>query len=215
MISFRRFYLDKFLYSNIQFIHGRVLDIGGKKIGKRGNFSPPLDNVEIWEYLNTDPLTDPDYCCSSENIPLPDVSVDTVIMTELLEYLPDPKLVLAEIYRVIKDKGKVLISVPFLNPIHGDYWVDRHRYTPVALKEMALKEGFSINKLEPMGSVGAVLYDILRVAFGYADVEVKYRKCLQFLERSKNLFFYIDRTFDKQKNYINTGYFMVISKNNL
>ena len=66
-------------------MRGRVLDIGGRKIGKRGIFSPPLDRVDLWEYLNTDPLTKPDYCCNAEKIPLPDFSVDTVIMTELLE----------------------------------------------------------------------------------------------------------------------------------
>ena len=191
---------------------GRVLDIGGRKIGKRGIFSPPLENVELWEYLNTDRLTKPDYCCSAEKIPLPDFSVDTVIMTELLEYLPEPQKVLSEIYRVIKYESNVLISVPFLNPIHGDYWIDRKRYTTVSLKEMVEREGFSINKIEPMGSVGAVLYDILRAAVGYADTEDRYKKWGKILEKNKRLFIWLDKIFDRQKIYINTGYFMIINK---
>ena len=193
-------------------MRGRLLDIGGRKIGKRGIFSPPSKNVELWEYLNSDQSTDPDYCCSAVNIPLPDCSIDTVIMTEVLEYLPRPKKVLSEIFRVIKDKGNVLISVPFLNPIHGDYWIDRKRYTTVSLKEMVEREGFSINKLEPMGSVGAVLYDILRAAVGYADTSGRYSKWRKILERSKTFFFWLDRIFDRQKTYINTGYFMIINK---
>ena len=195
-------------------MRGRLLDIGGRKIGKRGIFSPPLDRVDLWEYLNTDRLTEPDYCCSAEEIPLPDFSVDTVIMTELLEYLPEPKKVLSEIYRVIKYESNVLISVPLLNPIHGDYWLDRKRYTTVSLKEMIEKEGFRIIKLEPMGSVGAVLYDILRAAVGYADTSGRYSKWRKILERSKTFFFWLDRIFDQQKLYINTGYFMIINKEN-
>ena len=192
---------------------GRVLDIGGKKRGKRGNFCPPINNVDYWEYLNFDDSTEPDYCCSADNIPLPDSSLDTVIMTELLEYLPEPSRVLSEIFRVIKSKGNVLISVPFLNPIHGDYWVDRNRYTPVALKEMVQNEGFSVIKLKPMGSVGAVLYDILRAALGYTDVTGRYSKWAKLLNKNKKLFFWLDRIFDQQKKYINTGYFMIIIKN--
>ena len=64
---------------------GRVLDVGGKKIDRRGTFIPPFDQVNSWEYLNSDEKTKPDYCCSAENIPLEDASVDTVIMTEVLE----------------------------------------------------------------------------------------------------------------------------------
>jgi len=189
-----------------------VLDIGGNKIGKRGLFSPPKENIEFWEYLNIDQSTNPDYCCNADNIPLPDISIDTVIMTELLEYLPNPKKVMAEIYRVTKNGGNMLISVPFLNPLHGDYWIDRMRYTPVSLEEMANEKGFTVKKLEPMGSVGAVVYDILRAAFGYADKAGRHIKWGKLLDKSQRLFFLLDQIFESQKKYINTGYFFVIQK---
>jgi len=40
-----------------------------------------------------------------------------------------------EIFRILSIKGNVLVSVPLLNPIHGDHWADRSRYTPVILLE--------------------------------------------------------------------------------
>ena len=113
MNSLRRYYLDQNLNKYSSLMKGKVLDIGGKKKNRRGSFINPVECVESWEYLNTDKTTGPDYCCSAEDIPLEDKSIDTVIMMELLEYLPSPKEVLDEIYRVLSDKGYVLISVPF------------------------------------------------------------------------------------------------------
>ncbi len=191
---------------------GRVLDVGGKRVGKRGSFRPPMEAVQSWEYLNIDESTEPDYCCNAEEIPLPDESIDTVIMTELIEYLPDPKKVLSEIYRVTKDGCHVLISVPLLNPIHGDHWADRVRFTPVALREMAQESGFQLDTIEAMGSVGAVIYDVLRVSFGYADSDGNYTKCNKLLEKSRRFFSWFDKKTSQQKKYINTGYFMVMRK---
>jgi len=193
---------------------GKVLDIGGKKKNRRGSFINPVECVESWEYLNTDKTTGPDYCCSAEDIPLEDKSIDTVIMMELLEYLPSPKEVLDEIYRVLSDKGYVLISVPFLHPIHGDFWVDRARYTPVILSDMIEQSSFVIKKLEPMGSVGSVIYDILRVTFGYADEHKNRRILSRLLPKIRFFFLWLDSQMESQQQYINTGYFLVLKKNN-
>lgn len=191
---------------------GIVLDVGGKKIDRRGTFIPPLDQVNSWKYLNPDDKTKPDYCCSAENIPLEDESVDTVIMTEVLEYLTKPEIVISEIYRVLCENGHLIISTPFLNPIHGDYWSDRARYTPVMLKEKLEGTGFKLKSLEPMGSVGSVLYDILRVAFGYADERGKFGICGRILPRMRFFFSWLDRKMGTQRKYINSGYFLVLSK---
>jgi len=102
-----------------------VLDLGGKKVGKRGSFMPPIESVKSWEYLNSDASTKPDYCCSADVIPLESGSIDTIIMTEVLEYLPNPKAVFIEMFRVLSRSGHVLFSVPFLHPVHGDSWSDR------------------------------------------------------------------------------------------
>ena len=191
---------------------GRVLDVGGKKIGRRGDFVPPLDQVESWKHLNTDEKSQPDYFCTAEDIPLKDASIDTVIMTEVLEYLPYPQKVFAEIYRVLADNGHAMVSVPLLNPIHGDNWADRVRYTPVMLKEMVEESGFTVKVLETMGSVGSVIYDILRAACGYADEPGTFRIWGRFLPRTRFFFSWLDGKMESQGKYINTGYFLVLSK---
>ena len=191
---------------------GRVLDVGGKRFGRRGDFVPPLDQVESWKYLNSDEKSQPDYFCTAEDIPLEDASTDTVIMTEVLEYLPYPQKVFAEIYRVLVDKGHAIISVPLLNPIHGDHWADRVRYTPVILQEMVEESGFKIKVLETMGSVGAVIYDILRVAFDYADEPGTFRIMGRLLPRTRFFFSWLDVKMETHGKFINTGYFMVMTK---
>lgn len=191
---------------------GRVLDVGGKKIGKRGLFTPPLENVESWKYLNSDITTKPDYCCSAEEIFLGNDTIDTVIMTEVLEYFPDPRKVFHEIHKILSAKGHALISVPFLNPLHGDHWVDRARYTPVMLKEIIEPVGLKIKSIESMGSVGAVLFDILRVSVGYAGTKGKGKILARLLSLFRPLFGLIDKNSLKQSKYINTGYFLVLIK---
>jgi 2-polyprenyl-3-methyl-5-hydroxy-6-metoxy-1,4-benzoquinol methylase len=54
-----------------------------------------------------------------------DGTVGTLILLEILEHLPDPNKAISEAYRVIKDDGLVILSVPFNARLHGfpsDYW---------------------------------------------------------------------------------------------
>lgn len=54
----------------------------------------------------------------AENIPLPDNSVDLVILEWVLEHLQEPEKALSEISRVLAPGGKVIFAAPnLLNPI--------------------------------------------------------------------------------------------------
>lgn len=212
MYSFRRKHLDKCLENHVPLMKGKVLDLGGKKINSRGSFIPPVDQVVSWQYLNTDKTTKPDFCCSIEKIPLENESINTVIMTEVLEYLPDPILVFKEIRRVLSTNGYAFISTPLLNPIHGDHWADRARYTPVMLKEYIEKAGLKIQTIDPMGSVGSVIFDTLRVALGYAKGKSGGLIWLRALGFFRPVFSIMDKICSNQTIYINTGYFIIIKK---
>jgi SAM-dependent methyltransferase len=210
--SFRRNYLDDCLVKYQYLLKGKVLDVGGKKTNRRGKFIPPLHKVKSWEYLNNDKNTEPDYYCDAENIPLEDQSIDTVIITEVLEYIPYPDKVISEVYRVLRKNGHLLISTPLLNPVHGDYWVDRMRYTAVSLKEMSELAGFEVQSIESMGSVGAVIYDILRVAGGYASKRNRRSITGVLLPFFRPLFYLMEKLYPSQKDFINTGYFLIAIK---
>ena len=71
-----------------------------------------------------------------KHLPFRDASVDTVLSTEVLEHVPRPELLVREMARVVKPGGKLLITVPFIQPLHelpSDYF----RFTPSSLRAFA------------------------------------------------------------------------------
>lgn len=52
------------------------------------------------------------------NIPRPDESYDAIMCTEVLEHVPDPVAALKELNRLLKPKGYLLITAPFVSITH-------------------------------------------------------------------------------------------------
>ena len=102
-----------------QFFRGKVLDVGGHKAKKRGIYEPNVKLVINWHYLNIDGSTSSDFCCFAENIPVEDDEYDHVILCEAIEHLENPENVLVECSRVLAPDGKIIISAPFMFPIHS------------------------------------------------------------------------------------------------
>jgi SAM-dependent methyltransferase len=215
MRTFRRRLLDQALLRSVSFMRGRVVDLGGGKYGGRSTFQPPLHKVKAWYCLNTDISVHPDCCGSAECVPLKEVAVDTVIMTEVLEYLSSPQKALNELHRILIPGGIGIISIPFLVPVHGDHWADRVRFTPLKIKEMILAAGFRDLSILPVGSLGAVMHDILYVAFGYA-ITSKHHTLSRVLRTGLvlfgPLFCLLDAVTGRHKKYITTGYFITVKK---
>ena len=211
MQSLRRDCLDRLLEANKGHFQGKILDLGGKKEGKRGNFDISKYSKDV-TYLNTDISTNPDIHASADKIPVEDSYYDCVIATELLEYILEPKKVIEEVYRVTKNNGLVFISVPLLHPIHGDFEFDRLRFTESYLMNLFKEAGFEDQEIHIMGSVGSVIFDILKVSFGYARSSRIAGLALYFLYLFKPFFKLLDRMFSKQNRFINTGYFAILKK---
>lgn len=88
---------------------------------------------------------------NAESLPLSSSCLDYIIAFDVLEHIKRPQAALLEIERTLKAKGKVLIRIPFLYPIHDA----PHDYT--RLTEFGLKNLFSTTKLKilnfsPIGS---------------------------------------------------------------
>src|SRR5262245_59036946 len=54
-----------------------------------------------------------DAFAEGENIPFRDASFDSCLCVEVLEHVPQPEPIVAEIRRVLKVGGKLLVTVPF------------------------------------------------------------------------------------------------------
>jgi len=160
-LTFRRFYLDYHLLN--ERFYGKVLDIGGKKENKRGSFRPPLNSIKSWKYLNIDRNTNPDFCCNADSVPVKDCSFDIVLMCEIIEHLEKPIDAIIESRRILKQKGKLILSIPFLYAIHGDP-NDYQRWTPSKIKMELQKNGFDNINILPMGGLFAVIYDLIHIS---------------------------------------------------
>ena len=113
---------------------GVVLDIGSAD-GHVREWLPGLEYIAL-DYPTTVREmygTRPDVFADGAALPFADASIDTVLLLEVLEHVGDAPGVLAGIARVLKPGGLLLLSVPFLYPLH-DAPHDYRRYTAPGLE---------------------------------------------------------------------------------
>jgi SAM-dependent methyltransferase len=192
-------------------MQGDVLDVGGKKTERRGEFRPPVDQVASWKYVNIDASTSPDYCCSAENIPLADGCADTALLCEVLEHLEDPEKVLWECHRVLKPGGHLIASMPFLFPIHADP-DDFQRWTGVKLGKVMDGIGYSDVEIQAMGGIGSVVHDLLIVASSRARGRYIRKFALGGIGLARPLVRYLDAVSGATSASVTTGYFILARK---
>lgn len=95
----------------------------------------------------------------TEPLPFADASYDTVVLSDVLEHVPRPQALLAEIRRILTDGGKLLLNVPFLYWLHAQPH-DYYRYTEHALTFLIHEAGLNLVVLEPLGGALEVLADV-------------------------------------------------------
>jgi SAM-dependent methyltransferase len=160
--SLRRALVDDFMARQMaQVARGSfVLDLGGHKQVKRGAFDITHYAVQVL-YANLTLDKRPDVQADAARTPFASGAFDAVVCTELLEHVPDPQPVLAEIARVLRPGGIVLITAPFLYPIHADPY-DFGRYTDTYWRHMLATQGFTQVRVESQGYFFAVLTGMVK-----------------------------------------------------
>jgi 2-polyprenyl-3-methyl-5-hydroxy-6-metoxy-1,4-benzoquinol methylase len=102
---------------------------------------------------------------------LDDRSLDGILCSSVLEYVPDPSACLAEFARVLRPEGLLLVSVPNRNSLvrrlqltchelgglFGHSWCrfldySRHQYSRPEFERLLTQAGFSGRKIVPFGS---------------------------------------------------------------
>lgn len=135
---------------------GRLLDLGCGKVPLYGAYRARVSEVTCVDW-NDDHHVDL-VCDLSQPLPLPDAGYDTLIVSDVIEHLPDPALAWREIARVLAPGGTLLLNVPFLYPIHA-HPHDHFRYTGFALDRFARLNGLEVLAIEPVGGLLEVLAD--------------------------------------------------------
>lgn len=117
----------------------RTLEIGSYGCPSYGRFFPNKVGIDIKNGSGVDIVA------SVYDIPFKDGEFDIVLCMSVLEHLEIPSRAISEMKRVLKPGGRVIVSVPFLFPIHdapGDYW----RFTKFGLESL-FKDGWKIEKI--------------------------------------------------------------------
>ncbi len=132
-------------------LHGHVLEIGSgnrrlEKHLRAGTRYIGLDYPPSGKRYDMRPTLWGD----AARLPIREGVVDEVVMLEVLEHLPDPQAALLEACRVVRPGGRVLLSVPFLYPIH-DAPYDFSRFTQFGLQRMAATAGLEVVRLTERG----------------------------------------------------------------
>jgi len=92
--------------------------------------------------------------CDAANLPFADKSASVVIISEVLEHLVSPEQAVADIKRVLKNGGEVLMSVPsmlnielaarLMAKMRGEFYEHLQSYTPWSFRRFASNNGFRV-----------------------------------------------------------------------
>lgn len=158
--SYRRKILDELLEKNKHYYKGIVLDIGGRD---RGRFKKPKSEVKKWIFADIEEKHNPDVVLDVANMDkIKNESIDVINAIELFEHVEKVEQGLKECYRVLKKDGVMILSAPFLYPIHSDP-CDFQRWTEGKWKKVLKEISFDIEKFEIMGRFFTVLADMKKI----------------------------------------------------
>ncbi|MHC1737516.1 MAG: class I SAM-dependent methyltransferase [Ignavibacteriaceae bacterium] len=147
-IFFNPFYISRrALYSSIKSlgkeITGKTLDVGcGTKPYEDLFASLEYTGLEIDTTINRD-IKKADVFYDGNEFPFPSSMFDSIVTNQVLEHVFNPEFFMKEINRVLKNNGKLLLTVPFVWDEHEQPY-DYARYSSFGLKALLGKAGFEI-----------------------------------------------------------------------
>lgn len=141
---------------------GKILDVGG---GKNADYASLLNGSATLESVNLDSKMFPSYIADlNEGLPFSEASYDQVISFNTLEHIRRDEFILQEMFRVLKNGGKLYLSVPFLYRVHGSP-SDFHRHTAYWWEEKLESLGFQKEKIR----VKPLVWDFLSTGFALTE----------------------------------------------
>jgi ubiquinone/menaquinone biosynthesis C-methylase UbiE len=138
-----------------------VLDIGAGQAPYRELFEHCRYLTSDWEQSLHERAAEAGMVAPADSLALADGSVDAVLMTQVLEHLPEPAAALREAARVLRRGGGIFLTVPFAWELHElpyDFW----RFTPGSLEHLLTGAGFVEIAVEPRTDCFATMAQLLR-----------------------------------------------------
>ncbi len=133
--------------------------------GSENPFREIQPQPKMWR-MDIDPaaVKNLDMLSDIQRVGIKSESLDWVLCSEVIEHVPDFKAALQEIHRCLKPSGKVILTVPFSIPLHGepyDFW----RFTDHAVVVLCKETGFKINEIEALGNFSTFYWQTLSLEY--------------------------------------------------
>jgi SAM-dependent methyltransferase len=140
---------------------GRLLDLGCGKVPLYGAYASLVSEVVCVDWAPGEHI---DITCDlSQPLPIDNDRFDTIILSDVLEHVPEPDLLWREMSRVLAPGGKIVMNVPFYYSIHA-HPHDYYRYTNFALQRFAAMNGLTLLQLRAFGGIVEIMADLLAKA---------------------------------------------------
>jgi SAM-dependent methyltransferase len=135
-----------------QYASGCLLDLGCGHVPLFGLYRKHADSVMCMDWPSTlHPSPHVDAVADlTADLPVRSQRFDTVILTDVLEHIPNPGHLVAEIARVLRPRGHLIAGVPFMYEIHEEPH-DYYRYTEYRLRQLCADEALDVVFLAPYG----------------------------------------------------------------
>ncbi len=137
-----------------KYAKGRLIDIGCGFMPYRKELEPLVDFYTGVDHPQISKLYEssrkPEVFADAKKLPFKDNSFDIGLLLQVLEHVDYPEKVIREAARVLKPNGTLIISIPFLYPLH-DMPYDWGRYTSTALKNFINASALDIIKIKSQG----------------------------------------------------------------
>lgn len=145
--------MGQWMADNRDAVRGLVLDLGCGNAPYREWYGSLADRVVTYDPVVTDAV---EVVGVAERLPFAGEVFDCVFALEVLEHVTDVESAIAEVLRVLKPGGEVLITVPFVYPIH-EAPHDYRRFTQFGLQSLLERQGFVVQDLSAKGGLNLLL----------------------------------------------------------
>ena len=125
-----------------------------------------VGDAEKWDYQNSNIVV-----YDGKNLPFETNSVDHFICTEVLEHVPDPSELVADMHRILKLNGSGVITIPWSARFHYKPY-DYHRYTPSTLANL-FSDFSNVTILNRGTDINAIVNKSIVLYFGNATTLTK------------------------------------------